>query len=151
MGEKTANGMDLWSIKLLKWLPMLHWEKLAQLLRAVETTGVWPHRIDEGFTSLVPKGEGGGDPMKLSSHKQQHKIKITFSQNCSRDTGGVVNYYLPRKTGADRRPLTVLSQVYRIWAGLRMEDVLEWQEQWAHEESYAFRPHRGSMDAAVLM
>ena len=43
-----------------------------------------------GFTSLVPKGEGGGDPMNL-------------------------------------RPLTVLSQVYRIWAGLRMEDAKAWQ------------------------
>ena len=29
---------------------------------------------------------------------------------------------------------------------------LAWQEPWAHEESYAFRPQRGSMDvAAVLM
>ena len=28
-------------------------------LRAVEKTGVWPERIAEGFTSLVPKGEGG--------------------------------------------------------------------------------------------
>ena len=32
MGEKTANGMDQRLIKLLKQLPMLHWEKLAELL-----------------------------------------------------------------------------------------------------------------------
>ena len=28
---------------------------------------------------------------------------------------------------------------------------LAWQEQWAHEESYAFHPHRGSMDAAAVL
>ena len=114
MGGKKANGMDLWSIKLLKRLPMQYWDKLAELPRTVERTGTWPERIAEGFTSLVPKGERGGDPMKL-------------------------------------RPLTVLSQVYRIWAGLRMEDALAWQEQWAHEESYAFRPREGSMDAAAVL
>ena len=84
MGEKIANGMVLWSIKLLKRLPMQHWDKLAELPRTVEKTGVWPKRIAEGFTLLEPKGEGGGDPMKL-------------------------------------RPLTVLSQMYRIWAGQHME------------------------------
>ena len=80
----------------------------------MEATGKWPDRVAEGFTSLVPKGEGGGDPMKL-------------------------------------RPLTVLSQIYRIWAGVRMEDAMKWQETWAHEESYAFRPHRGSLDAAAVL
>ena len=114
MGEKTANGMDLWSIKLLKRLPGPFWDKLAELLQMVEKTGTWPDRVAEGFTSLVPKGEGGGDPMKL-------------------------------------RPLTGLSQIYRIWAGVRMEDAMEWQEGWAHEESYAFRPHRSSPDAAAVL
>ena len=83
--------MDLWSIKLLKRLPMQYRDKLVELLRTVEKTGLWLERTAEGFTSLVPKGEGGGDPMKL-------------------------------------RPLTVLSQVYRIWAGLCMEDAMAWQE-----------------------
>ena len=49
------------------------------------------------------------------------------------------------------RPLTVPSQIYRIWAGVRMEDAMEWQEGWAHEESYAFRPHRSSLDAAAVL
>ena len=89
MGEKTADGIDLWSIRLLKRLPGVFWDKLADLLRAVEATGKWPDRVAEGFTSLVPKGEGGGDPMKL-------------------------------------RPLTVLSQIYQIWAGVRMEDAMKW-------------------------
>ena len=114
MGEKTANGIDLWSIRLLKRLPGLFRDKLADLLRVVEATGKWPDRVAEGFTSLVSKGEGGGDPMKL-------------------------------------RPLTVLLQIYRIWAGVRMEDAMKWQETWAHEESYAFRPHKGSLDAAAVL
>ena len=114
MGEKTANGMDLWSIKLLKTLPGPFWDKLSELLQMVEKTGTWPDRVAEGFTSLVPKGEGGGDPMKL-------------------------------------RPLTVLSQIYRMWAGVRMEDAMEWQEGRAREESYAFRPHRSSLDAAAVL
>ena len=90
MGLKTANGIDLWSIALLKRLPTPFWDALAKLLRMVERTGRWPKRVAEGFTSLVPKGEGEGDPMKP-------------------------------------RPLTVLSQIYRIWAGLCMEDdALRW-------------------------
>ena len=28
---------------------------------------------------------------------------------------------------------------------------MKWQETWAHEESYAFRPHRGSLDAAAVL
>ena len=48
------------------------------------------------------------------------------------------------------RPLTVLSQIYRIWVGVRMEDALQWQEQWIHPEAYGFRPHRGAMDAATV-
>ena len=114
MGVKTANGLDLWSIKLLKRLPAPFWDALAELLRVVERTGRWPERVAEGFTSWVPKGEGEGDPMKL-------------------------------------RPLTMLSQIYRMWAGLRMEDALQWQEQWILRESYGFRPHKGAMDAATVL
>ena len=87
MGVKPANGLDLWSVSLLKRLPPTFWDALAELLHMVERTGRWPDRVAEGFTLLVPKGEGGGDPMKL-------------------------------------RPLTVLSQIYRIWAGVRIEDAL---------------------------
>ena len=39
MGEKTANGIDLWSIMVLKRLPGVFWDRLADLLRAVEATG----------------------------------------------------------------------------------------------------------------
>ena len=80
----------------------------------MEATAKSQDTVREGFTSLVPKGEGGGDPIKL-------------------------------------RPLTVVSQIYRIWAGVRMEDAMKWQETWAHEQSYAFQPHRGSRDAAAVL
>ena len=49
------------------------------------------------------------------------------------------------------RPLSVLSQLYRAWAGLRMEESMVWQEEWAHPLSYAFRPKRGALDAASLL
>ena len=39
MGVKTANGLDLWSISLLKRLPAPFWDALAELLRMVERTG----------------------------------------------------------------------------------------------------------------
>ena len=65
MGMNTANGIDLWSIRLPKRLPAPFWDALAELLRVVERTGRWPERVAEGFTSLVPKGEGEGDPMNL--------------------------------------------------------------------------------------
>ena len=58
MGEKTANGIDLWSIRLLKRPPGVLWDKLADLLRAVEATGRWPDRVARGFTSLVPHEVG---------------------------------------------------------------------------------------------
>ena len=46
------------------------------------------------------------------------------------------------------RPLTVLSMVYRLWAGTRLRDVLLWQEAWAHPEAYGFLPCRGPIDGA---
>ena len=49
------------------------------------------------------------------------------------------------------RPMTVLWQVYRIWAGVRMENALQWQEQWIHPEAYGLRPHRGTIDAATVL
>ena len=48
------------------------------------------------------------------------------------------------------RSLTVLSVVYRLWAGTRLWEVLRWQETWAHPEAYGFRPARGAFDAAAV-
>ena len=41
MGMNTANGINLWSIRLLKRLPAPFWDALAELLRVVERTGRW--------------------------------------------------------------------------------------------------------------
>ena len=65
MGMKTTNGIDQWSIALLMRPPMPLWDALAELLRMVECIGTWPQLVAEGFMSLVPKGEGEGDPMKV--------------------------------------------------------------------------------------
>ena len=48
------------------------------------------------------------------------------------------------------RPLTVLSTVYRLWAGLRLEEVILWQESWAHPLAFGFRPGRGSLDGDAV-
>ena len=49
------------------------------------------------------------------------------------------------------RPLSVLSAVYRLWAGLRLEEATLWQERWVYGLAFAFRPATGSLDAASLL
>ena len=49
------------------------------------------------------------------------------------------------------RPLSVLSTVYRLWAGLRLEEATAWQEKWVYGLAFAFRPATGSLDAASLL
>ena len=48
-------------------------------------------------------------------------------------------------------PLLGPSLLYRAWEGLRMEESMTWQEAWAHPLSFAFRPKRGALDAALLL
>ena len=48
------------------------------------------------------------------------------------------------------RPLTVLSMVYRLWAGARLEEVIVWQEGWAHPLAFGFRPAPGWLDGAAV-
>ena len=108
----TALGLDGWSLKDLRSLPLRLLDWLAELLTLVEVTGRWPEVLARGYTALIPKpGEEG-----------------------------------PLGT----RPLTVLSVVYRLWAGTRLWEVLRWQETWAHPEAYGFRPARGALDAAAV-
>jgi hypothetical protein len=45
------------------------------------------------------------------------------------------------------RPLSVLSTIYRLWAGIRLVPVMAWQERWIHQEAYGFRTGRGAEDA----
>ena len=48
------------------------------------------------------------------------------------------------------RPLTVLSMVYRLWAGVRLADAITWQESWAHRAAFGFRSARSVMDGAAM-
>ena len=48
------------------------------------------------------------------------------------------------------RPLTVLSMVYRLWAGTRLWEVMRWHEAWFYPQAYGFRLARGAMDAAMV-
>ena len=48
------------------------------------------------------------------------------------------------------RPLTVLSIVYRLWAGVRLVDAIAWQEAWAHPVAFGFRPARSALDGAAV-
>ena len=48
------------------------------------------------------------------------------------------------------RRLTVLSMVYRLWAGVRLVDAIAWQEAWAHPAAFGFRPARSPLDGAEV-
>ena len=48
------------------------------------------------------------------------------------------------------RPLSVLSMVYRLWAGVHLVDAIEWQESWAQPAAFGFRPVRSAMDGAAV-
>ena len=48
------------------------------------------------------------------------------------------------------RPLTVLSMVYRLWAGVRLVDATAWQESWAHPAAFGFRRARSALDGAAV-
>ena len=37
-----------------------------------------------------------------------------------------------------QRPLSVLSQLYRVWAGIKLEECMIWQEKWVHPDAYGF-------------
>ena len=47
------------------------------------------------------------------------------------------------------RPLTVLSMVYRPWAGVRLADTIAWQESGAHPAAFGFRLAGSSLDGAA--
>ena len=46
----------------------------------------------------------------------------------------------------DLRPISVTSVVYRMWAGFRVSQVLQWQDQWATQGIYGFRRASGTED-----
>ena len=48
-----------------------------------------------------------------------------------------------------QRPLSVLSQLYRVWAGLRLEECIVWQESWAHPHAFGFRKKRDNDEDGI--
>ena len=48
------------------------------------------------------------------------------------------------------RPLTVLSMVYRLRAGVRLADAIVCQESWAHPAAFGFRPTKSALDGAAV-
>ena len=48
------------------------------------------------------------------------------------------------------RPLTRLSMVWRLWAGVRLADAITWQESWAHPPAFGFRPARSALGGAAV-
>ena len=54
---------------------------------------------------------------------------------------------IPKREGSQptmMRSLLVLSNVYRVWAGVRLQDVMRWQETWIHPFAFGFRSHKNS-------
>ena len=49
------------------------------------------------------------------------------------------------------RSLSVLSNIYRLWAAISVKDVLDWQVKWIHPFAYGFRRHKGTGDACTLL
>ena len=50
-----------------------------------------------------------------------------------------------------QRPLSVLSQLYRVWAGVRLEECMIWQQKCIPPQAYGFRKKRGATDASALI
>ena len=48
------------------------------------------------------------------------------------------------------RPLTVLSMVHRLWAGVRLVDAIAWHEFRAHPAAFGSPPARSALDAAAV-
>ncbi|KAJ9448400.1 Retrovirus-related Pol polyprotein from type-2 retrotransposable element R2DM [Diplonema papillatum] len=59
---------------------------------------------------------------------------------------------IPKGEGDDPlklRPITVSSVVYRLWASVRLQEVLVWQEQWIHESQHGFRKGHSCDDVVM--
>ena len=44
------------------------------------------------------------------------------------------------------RPITVMPLVYRLWAGTRMRQLIQWQEHWISSSTVSYRPELGCED-----
>ena len=48
------------------------------------------------------------------------------------------------------RPLTVLSMVYHLWAGVRLADAIAWQESRDDPSAFGFCPAKSALDGAAV-
>ena len=48
------------------------------------------------------------------------------------------------------RSMTVVSMGTHLWAGIRLEEAIRWQEAWAHPRAFGFRPALSSPDGATM-
>lgn len=54
---------------------------------------------------------------------------------------------LPKGEGRQplkQRPITVTSTIYRLWASVRLNDVIVWQEKWIKSNQNGFRPRKST-------
>ena len=47
------------------------------------------------------------------------------------------------------RPITVTPVIYRLWAALRVQDCMPWQEKWVHKGQHGARSKQSTTDALV--
>ena len=53
---------------------------------------------------------------------------------------------IPKGEGAEPaqlRPISVMSVIYRAWAGARVRELLSWQDGWVNENLHGYRPRHG--------
>ena len=59
---------------------------------------------------------------------------------------------LPKGEGlgpGDIRPITITSVVYRLWAAVRVQELISWQETWLDSAICSYRPEKGCEDIWV--
>ena len=61
----SAAGMDGWRVAELKRLPRHLLSQLAYLFNVIERSGRWPSSLERAVITLIPKGDGGGDPLAM--------------------------------------------------------------------------------------
>ena len=57
---------------------------------------------------------------------------------------------VPKEAGSkakSTRPITVMSCVYRLWAGTRVGELIQWQERWSTAHVTSYKPGQGCEDS----
>ena len=62
MAVGSVSGTDGWNAELLFLLPLDAWERLAEILRAIEKRGVWPDICVNWRVACIPKAGKDGVP-----------------------------------------------------------------------------------------